>query len=213
MLEVQPTAMDSPAVGTPGAAGAAAKAAYALRVFVRVRPPLPHEPSDVALGVSGVQPDGTQVVSVHPDSRSDGRRAKDAKAFAFDGVFATSSTQDVVYSRAVEPQVTACRKASSPTRTLALTLALELAAALALALVPNLALTLSRSRRASRASTRRSSATGQAAAASRSRVTARRARRGRAATPPLRAGAARSRRASSHARRSSSSVRSRRAAC
>ena len=99
--------MDSPAVGTPGPG--AAKAAYALRVFVRVRPPLSHEPSEVALGVSGVQPDGTQVVSVHPDSRSDDRRrAKDAKAFAFDGVFAPSSTQDAVYSRAVEPQVAAC---------------------------------------------------------------------------------------------------------
>merc|ERR1740139_881839 len=97
--------MDSPAVGTPGAA----KAAYALRVFVRVRPPLPHEPSEVALGVSGVQPDGTQVVSVHPDSRSDRqRRAAAAQAYAFDGVFAPSSTQDDVYSRAVEPQVAAC---------------------------------------------------------------------------------------------------------
>ena len=121
--------MDAIAVGNPGPAGAG-KAAYALRVFVRVRPPLPHEPSDVvALGVSGVQPDGTQVVSVHPDSRSDERRrAKDAKAFTFDGVFAPSSTQDAVYSCAVEPQVAVCRKASS--------LALTLALALALALTP-----------------------------------------------------------------------------
>ena len=82
--------------------------------------------------MSGVQPDGTQVVSVHPDSRSDERRrAKDTKAFAFDGVFASSSTQDAVYSRAVEPQVAACRKASSLTLVLTLTLALALALALA----------------------------------------------------------------------------------
>ena len=134
--------MDAIAVGNPGPAGAG-KAAYALRVFVRVRPPLPHEPSDVALGVSGVQPDGTQVVSVHPDSRFDERRrAKDARAFAFDGVFASSSTQDAVYSRAVEPQVVACRKASSLTLTLALTVALALAL--------NLTITLTRSRHAKR---------------------------------------------------------------
>ena len=86
-----------------------ASSAYNLRVFVRVRPPLPREPQEVALRVSGVQSDGTQVVNVVPVGQGDDRRrAAVIKAFAFDGVFAPSSTQDTVYSRAVESQVAAC---------------------------------------------------------------------------------------------------------
>ena len=93
------------------AESAKSSGAYALRVFVRVRPPPPREPPEVSLAVSRRQADGSQCVTVlspaegRPDER---RRQAAGKSFAFDGVFAPSgptSTQDAVYGSAVEPQV------------------------------------------------------------------------------------------------------------
>ena len=92
----------------------AAGVPYALRVFLRVRPPLPREPQEDSLFVvSNPSSDGTQTVTVLPydalnDRRRDDRRNDREKSFTFDGVFGVQSAQTEVFTRTVEPQVAAC---------------------------------------------------------------------------------------------------------
>lgn len=87
---------------------ASAGTAYALRVFVRIRPPLLREPRDDNM-ILGTSTDGRSTLSVVVDStRSDDRRRRNGQTFAFDGVFDCSATQAEVFTGAVEPQVAAC---------------------------------------------------------------------------------------------------------
>jgi hypothetical protein len=93
-----------------------------LRVFVRIRPPLPREAQEEsapALLVDGVEGSPQRVSIVPPQHdaiggalgrRRQGKLQSDfaAKTFTFDGVFPPAATQDAVFTGAVEPQVTAC---------------------------------------------------------------------------------------------------------
>ena len=89
--------------------GGASKESYALRVFLRVRPPLPKEPADEStLTISPPSAtEGTQTVTVtQHDAKDRGRHGQ--TAFAFDAVFGPRASQSEVFTQAVEPQVAAC---------------------------------------------------------------------------------------------------------
>ena len=80
----------------------------ALKVFVRVRPPLPRESADDCVVIAD---DDAKVVSVVEPAKaknSSRARAHEAHQFAFDGVFAPDAAQSDIFETAVVPQVEAC---------------------------------------------------------------------------------------------------------
>jgi hypothetical protein len=79
---------------------------YALRVFLRVRPPLPKEPADEGTLIIGppTSSDGVQTVSVaqHDAKTGEERRGRHGQmAFTFDAVFGPRTSQAEVFARAV----------------------------------------------------------------------------------------------------------------
>ena len=87
---------------------ATSKEAYALRVFLRVRPFLSREAhEESAIIIDPPSGSGMQTVSVKGEGE-DRRGRHGQMAFTFDGVFGPGCSQTDVFTRAVSPQVNAC---------------------------------------------------------------------------------------------------------
>ena len=80
----------------------------ALKVFVRVRPPLPRESADDCVVIADADAKVVSVVEPAKAKNSSRARAHEAHQFAFDGVFAPDAAQSDIFETAVVPQVEAC---------------------------------------------------------------------------------------------------------